>query len=198
MEIKQSMTRIYADGVYDVFHIGHARQLEQAKRGFKNTHVIAGVSGQQETESLKGKTLMNEYERTEAVRNCKWVDEVICPCPWVLSKQFLDDLQIDYVAHDAIPYVSDGQEDIYSEVKKLSKFFETQRTPGVSTSDLIVRIIKNRDVFYDQLLNQGYKREEMGLGFCSYSVLKGKLLLKRIFGCVRRKLDDDDMKNKKK
>jgi choline-phosphate cytidylyltransferase len=32
------------------------------------------------------------------------VDEVVPDAPWVITKEFLDKHQIDYVAHDALPY----------------------------------------------------------------------------------------------
>ena len=81
--------RIYADGVFDMYHIGHARVLEQAKKLYKHVHLIVGVSGDEETIRKKGKIVMNEKERCDILRHCKWVDEVICPCPWIITKEFM-------------------------------------------------------------------------------------------------------------
>jgi len=84
---------------------------------------------------------MNEYERQESIKHCKWVDEVVCPCPWILTAEFLEEHQIDFVAHDIAPYGGSNEEDIYAEMKKLGKFKETKRTEGISTSDIITRVL---------------------------------------------------------
>ena len=72
------------------------------------------------------------------------MDEVVPDAPWVISEAFLDEHAIDFVAHDALPYAdTSGQsDDVYGFVKAIGRFRETQRTDGVSTSDLILRIVK--------------------------------------------------------
>ena len=100
--------RVYADGVFDMYHIGHARVLEQAKKLFPNVHLIVGVSGDEETIQKKGKIVMSQEERVAILEHCRWVDEVICPCPWVITLDFLNKNNIDYVAHDDVPYGSAG------------------------------------------------------------------------------------------
>ncbi len=51
------MLRVYADGVFDSFHIGHSNMLKQAKLAFPDQKVwlIAGVCDQKDIEEHKGK-----------------------------------------------------------------------------------------------------------------------------------------------
>jgi len=121
--------RVYADGVFDMFHIGHAKVLEQAKKLFPNTYLIVGVSGDKETIEKKGKIVMNEHERSEILKHCRWVDEVICPCPWVITIDFLRKHNVHYVAHDEVPYgMGGGGNDIYAEVKRLVSYSHPKKT----------------------------------------------------------------------
>jgi choline-phosphate cytidylyltransferase len=131
--------RIYADGVFDLFHIGHMRQLQQAKTAFPEVHLIVGVTGNKETHKRKGLTVLSATERAESVRHCKWVDEVIEDCPWIVTAEFLEKHNIDYVAHDDLPYGADEGDDIYTPLKEKGMFLVTQRTEGLSTTGIITK-----------------------------------------------------------
>ena len=115
------------------------RQLEQAKKAFPEVYLIVGVTGDYDTHTRKGLTVLSGKERAETVRHCRWVDEVIENCPWIVTPRFLEQHQIDYVAHDDIPYGADEGDDIYAPIKAAGKFLVTQRTEGVSTTGIITK-----------------------------------------------------------
>ncbi|XP_054533099.1 choline-phosphate cytidylyltransferase B isoform X7 [Pongo abelii] len=80
--------RVYADGIFDLFHSGHARALMQAKTLFPNSYLLVG-----------------------------------------------------------------------------GMFVPTQRTEGISTSDIITRIVRDYDVYARRNLQRGYTAKELNVSF---------------------------------
>ncbi|KAK2593686.1 choline-phosphate cytidylyltransferase [Conoideocrella luteorostrata] len=167
--------RVYADGVFDLFHLGHMRQLEQAKRAFPNTTLVVGVTGDHETHMRKGLTVMSAKERAESVRHCKWVDEVIEDCPWIVTPEFLQANKLDYVAHDDLPYGADEGDDIYQPIKAAGMFLVTQRTEGVSTTGIITRIVRDYEKYISRQFKRGTSRQELNVSWLK----KNELDIKR-------------------
>ncbi|KAL9126944.1 MAG: hypothetical protein Q9217_004084 [Psora testacea] len=170
--------RIYADGVFDLFHLGHMRQLEQAKNAFTEVYLLVGVTGDAETHKRKGLTVLTGAERAETVRHCKWVDEVIPNCPWIVTTEFLEKHKIDYVAHDDLPYGADEGDDIYAPIKKQGRFLVTQRTEGVSTTGIITnldRIVRDYEKYIARQFKRGTSRQELNVSWLK----KNELDLKR-------------------
>ncbi|KAF2848043.1 cholinephosphate cytidylyltransferas-like protein [Plenodomus tracheiphilus IPT5] len=172
---KDRAVRIYADGVFDLFHIGHMRALQQAKMAFENVHLIVGVTGNKETHKRKGLTVLSAIERAESVRHCKWVDEVIEDCPWIVTAEFLLKHNIDYVAHDDLPYGADEGDDIYGPIKEKGMFLVTQRTEGLSTTGIITKIVRDYDQYIDRQLKRGTSRKELNVSWLK----KNELDIKR-------------------
>lgn len=144
----------------------------QAKNLCPNTYLIVGVCNDQLTHSKKGRTVMNEMERYESLRHCRYVDEVITDAPWTITDEFLAKNKIDLVAHDDLPYSAGDDDDIYAPLKKRGKFLATERTDGVSTSDLICRMVRDYDVYVRRNLQRGYTAHELNVGFFKEKKIK--------------------------
>ncbi len=153
----------------------HMRQLEQAKTAFPETYLIVGVTGDAETHKRKGLTVLTGAERAETLRHCRWVDEVIPNCPWIVTTEFLEKHKIDYVAHDDEPYGANEGDDIYEPIKRQGKFLVTERTEGVSTTGIITKIVKDYEKYIVRQLKRGTSRQELNISWLK----KNELDLKR-------------------
>lgn len=184
--------RVYCDGIYDLFHYGHARSLEQAKKVFPDVYLLVGVCNDELTHKMKGKTVLSSKERVESVRHCKWVDEVIEDAPWTLDADFIAKHKIDFVAHDDIPYTSSNSQDVYEFVKNQNKFVATQRTSGISTSGIITSIVKDYDVYVRRNLARGVSAKELNLSFLKEQEMNVKQSVSSIKEKIQEKFKESE------
>merc|ERR1711957_420612 len=142
--------RIFMDGAFDLMHYGHMNAFRLARS--LGTELIVGVNSDETITKCKGAPLMKDEERLTMVRGCKFVDQVVEGCPYVMNQEYLNQVinkyNIDYVIHGDDPCIVDGK-DVYETAKKLGKYQSIPRTEGVSTTDIVGRILlMNKDHHY--------------------------------------------------
>ncbi|KAJ3286664.1 Ethanolamine-phosphate cytidylyltransferase [Rhizoclosmatium sp. JEL0117] len=135
----KSELRIWVDGCFDMMHFGHANALRQAKE--MGGYLVVGVHSDAEILKNKGPTVMTEQERYAAVAACKWVDEVVPNAPYLTSLEWMDKYGCQICAHgDDVTTMADGS-DCYQLVKDAGRYWEYKRTQGVSTTELVGRML---------------------------------------------------------
>lgn len=85
-------------------------------------------------------------------------------------------MKIDFVCHDDLPYVTAGVEDAYALPKRLGKFKATKRTEGISTTDVVGKILRNKEMYYVRNMRRGVPREKLGMSIFRYWKLKAELI----------------------
>eukprot|EP01156_Anaeramoeba_ignava_P010296 Anaeramoba_ignava/a479298_55.p1 GENE.a479298_55~~a479298_55.p1 ORF type:complete len:310 (-),score=72.94 a479298_55:320-1249(-) len=138
-EEKKKPIRVWVDGCFDMMHWGHANFIRQARE--LGDYLICGVHSDEEIEKNKGPTVLKGEERYQAVEGCKWVDEVVRDAPYITSLEYLNKYNCDFCIHgDDLSVTKDGR-DSYAEIKEAGKFRTVPRTTGVSTTDLVGRML---------------------------------------------------------
>ncbi|OTA98752.1 hypothetical protein M426DRAFT_103112 [Hypoxylon sp. CI-4A] len=131
--------RIWVDGCWDFFHHGHAGAMLQARQ--LGTELYVGVHSDEAILENKGPTVMNLRERIAAVDACRWVTQSVAHAPYVTQLDFISHFGCKYVVHgDDITSDSSG-EDCYRFVKAAGRFKVVKRTPSISTTDLVGRML---------------------------------------------------------
>jgi cytidyltransferase-like protein len=132
-----SMKTIYVDMVADMFHSGHVKFLKTASD--LGDKLIVGLNSDKDVASYKRTPIISLKNRTIVIKACRYVNKVISPCPLIITKDFLQEHDIDLVVH-AHPKNDTSYNFMYEVPIKLNKFKRIDYTPGISTTDIINKI----------------------------------------------------------
>lgn len=133
------VVRIWVDGCFDMMHFGHANALRQASK--LGTELFVGCHSDKEVMQYKGPPIMHAEERYEALRACKWVNIVVENYPYCTRLKDVERFDIDFVVHgDDISVGLDGCNS-YQEIIDAGKLKIVKRTEGISTTDLVGRML---------------------------------------------------------
>ncbi|XP_055807397.1 choline-phosphate cytidylyltransferase 1-like isoform X2 [Solanum dulcamara] len=75
---------------------------------------------------------------------------------------------------------------LFHKVKSIGKFLETKWTDGISTSDLIMRIVKDYNEYVMHNLDRGYSRTDLGLSYVKEKRLRVNRGLKKLHERVKK------------
>lgn len=118
---------------------GHAGAMLQARQ--LGNELYVGVHSDEAIAFNKGPVVMNLNERVAAVEACKWSTGSVPGAPYVTDPKVMDDYGCRYVVHgDDITTDADGN-DCYQIVKDANRFLVVKRTPNISTTDLVGRML---------------------------------------------------------
>lgn len=155
---------VYTTGVFDLLHYGHAKHLEQAKKSFSKVKLIVGVLSDEVAMKVKGRLIQQCKDRAAALAHIRWIDDIVEAPPTPITKEFLLEHNIDYVV--VSPDLEYDKEACLW-LEENGGFVHTTRTPGISTSNIMLRILRNYETYIKRSLERGVGREDLKLGFAA-------------------------------
>lgn len=123
--------------------------------------LLVGLHNDEDIAKNKGPTVMNLAERVAAVNACRFSTKCVPHAPYVTSIPWISHYGCQYVTHgDDITSDASG-EDCYRFVKRAGRMKIVPRTPGISTTDLVNRMLTgSKDHFIDSLVDCIQGRED--------------------------------------
>uniref|UniRef100_A0A8C5N8C5 ethanolamine-phosphate cytidylyltransferase n=1 Tax=Gouania willdenowi TaxID=441366 RepID=A0A8C5N8C5_GOUWI len=140
---------------YDMVHYGHSNQLRQAKA--RGDYLIVGVHTDSEIAKHKGPPVFTQEERYKMVRAIKWVDEVVEGAPYVTTLETLNKYNCDFCVHGVM----------------CCCYRECKRTQGVSTTDLVGRMLLLTKAHHSNIDSSDYQQHTDNFGTKSHSPWTG-------------------------
>lgn len=127
----------YTDMTADLFHYGHVNFLREAKK--KCDYLLVGIHNDESVKSYKRLPIMSMEERMKVVEACRYVDKVISNAPVHITKEYLDEHNVDKVITvDNRP--PEQLKMMYEIPLELNILEYVKYTDTISTTDIIDRI----------------------------------------------------------
>lgn len=141
----QTSRRVYTRMVADLFHEGHVNFLRAAKA--LGTHLTVCVVSDERVVENKGKLpVMKQAERAAVVVACEYVDEVMTETPATVSLEFMQQHGFDVYTFACASERERKDKYALCEGLPAAMIHELAYTPGISTSELVNRILDGAGV----------------------------------------------------
>uniref|UniRef100_A0A3B1JLJ5 ethanolamine-phosphate cytidylyltransferase n=1 Tax=Astyanax mexicanus TaxID=7994 RepID=A0A3B1JLJ5_ASTMX len=148
-EKRRRIVRVWCDGCYDMVHYGHSNQLRQAKA--MGDYLIVGVHTDEEISKHKGPPVFTQAERYKMVAG---VEGGGPGAPYVTTLETLDKYTSDFCVHGGTVCC----------VCYWLCFRECKRTQGVSTTDLVGRMLLMTKAHHSNIGNSEYQQHTDNFG----------------------------------
>jgi len=130
--------RIYIDGAWDLFHVGHLQLFKEIKKKFN--YLIVGIHSDELMEKVKRRPIIPYEDRAEIIKSIKYVDEIVEKSPFP-TIDFIKKHKIDLIAktNSTGIFLDPKDENL---IKKMNIFYMFESSK-YHTSDIINKITKS-------------------------------------------------------
>jgi len=134
--------RAFVEGVWDIMHSGHLNVFRQTRKLNATTSVTVGINEDDSVRQAKGAPpVYSAEERAKLVASSRYVDRVLVDYPYYNNyEQFLE-TGTDFICHGNDSIITPDGTHMYEPWVAKGQFCELARTPGISTSSLMYRML---------------------------------------------------------
>lgn len=160
-EIKEKLNNgsVYIDGAFDLFHPGHIEALRLVREKANGKAVVVGIYDDKTINTHKGMNypVMNLFERSLCVLQCRYVDAVVIGAPWKATQQLLNKIpgEVQAVFHGPAPF----EEGSYSDVAPLVQELGPHKFDNINTAFIVNRVLDNKKAYEERQRRKGWKAE---------------------------------------
>lgn len=127
-------------GTFDCFHIGHLNIFKRIKEQYPESKLIVGVSTDELNFSKKSRNPVVSYkQRLQIVSAIRYVDETFPEESLDKKREYIEKYKADILV------MGDDHTGIYDHLDDVCEIWYLPRTPQISTTEIIEKIIHSND-----------------------------------------------------